>query len=270
MSKSLTRTVCVRLEVGDHAPALTTTQAAFNEAATWIAQVCWAKGITNTNDAHRRVYGETRSRFGLGSQLACCARAKAVEALTAGRASGRATCPTFATRGSVRYDARTYRLMALDQVSLNTLTGRVVVRMLPGHHQHTLLVDPAWKIGGAFAGPWGKSDLVWRDGVYSLHLTQTGRAPATDDRGGVLGVFAGPWGKSDLGQVNLSTDSDGEQVSGGKVKGMRHSFAKRRQALQQRGSKSARRRLKHLKRRESRFGFAPRPGKQRDTNHGIS
>jgi putative transposase len=246
MSKTLTRTVCVKLDVGDHASALAATQAAFNQAATWIASVCWAEHISNSNTAHHRVYGETRLMFGLGAQLACCARAKAMEAIKAGKAKGSAICPAFGPRGSIRYDARTYRLMALDRVSLNTLSGRVVCRMMPGQRQHTMLVDPAWKVGGA--------DLVWRDGVYYLHVTQTSAAPATDDAGGVLGV--------DLGQVALATDSEGESFSGGKVKGMRHYYAKRRATLQAVGTKSAKRRLRHIKRRESRF--------QRDVNHRIS
>src|SRR5450755_3985731 len=135
MSETLTRTVCVKLNVGDHAPALAATQAAFNQAATWIALVCWVEHITNSNTAHHRVYGETRTDFGLGAQLACCARAKAMEAIKAGKAKGAETCPAFGPRGSVRYDARTYRLMALDRVSLNTLTGRVVCRLLPGQRQ---------------------------------------------------------------------------------------------------------------------------------------
>jgi hypothetical protein len=103
--------------------------AAFNTAATWIARVCWDEGITNSNTAHHRVYGETRRRFGLGAQLAVCARAKAMEALKAVRKKGGDTCPTFGPRGSVRYDARTYQLLPLDEVTLNTLHGRVVCRM---------------------------------------------------------------------------------------------------------------------------------------------
>ncbi len=101
-----------------------------------------------------RVYGETRVRFGLGAQLAISARARAVEAIKAIKAKGKETCPTFGPRGSIRYDARTYRLMSLDRVSLNTLAGRVVCRLVLGPRQHAMLVDPAWKIGGA--------DLVWK------------------------------------------------------------------------------------------------------------
>jgi hypothetical protein len=70
MNKTLIRTICIKLDVDGHETALAATQRAFNAAASWIAQVCWTEGITNTNTAHHRVYGETRERFGLGAQLA--------------------------------------------------------------------------------------------------------------------------------------------------------------------------------------------------------
>ena len=246
MSKKLVRTVCIKLDAGTHDAALTSTMRCFNEAASWVAQVCWSEKISNTNSAHHRVYGETRTRFGLGSQLAVCARAKAVEAIKAGKQRMKETCPTFGPRGAARYDARTFRLMSLDRVSLSTMGGRVVCRMVPGARQHAMLVDPAWTIGGA--------DLVWRDGTYFLHITQNREAAATTEGGGVLGV--------DLGMVNLATDSDGQTFSGGKVKGVRAHYHSRRQTLQKVGTKSAKRRLRQVKRRESRF--------QKDVNHVIS
>jgi hypothetical protein len=130
MNKTVTRTVCCKLDVGGHDTTLAATQHVFNSAATWIAQVCWHEGITNPTTAHHHVYGETRAQFGLGAQLAVCARAKAVEAIKAVKTKKRETCPTFGPRGSVRYDARTYRLMSLDRVSLNTLEGRVICHLL--------------------------------------------------------------------------------------------------------------------------------------------
>src|SRR6266852_326556 len=80
MNETLTRTICIKLDVNGHDAVLQETQKHFNEAASWIASVCWDERITNTNTAHHRVYGETRSRFGLGAQLAVSARAKAAKA----------------------------------------------------------------------------------------------------------------------------------------------------------------------------------------------
>jgi hypothetical protein len=183
MNKMLTRTICIKLDVDGHEAALAATQRAFNEAATWIARICWDEGINNTNTAHHRVYGETRLNYGLGAQLAVCARAKAVEAIKAVKAKRHDTCPRFGPRGSIRYDARTYRLMSLDRVSLNTMDGRIVCRLLLGSRQHEMLVDPAWAIGGA--------DVVWRLGICYLHVTQSREAPeipdTTEPAGGTLG-----------------------------------------------------------------------------------
>src|SRR5215472_7936823 len=106
MKETIIRTVCVKLDVNGHETVLRDTMKVFNEAASWIAQVCWDEDITNTNTAHHRVYGETRERFDLAAQLAICARAKAVEAIKAVKVKHRETCPRFGPRGSVRYDAR--------------------------------------------------------------------------------------------------------------------------------------------------------------------
>ena len=247
MSKTLIRTICCKLDVEGHDAALAVTQRAFNAAAMWIARVCWDEGITNTNTAHHRVYGETRLAYSLGAQLAVCARAKAVEAIKAVKAKHRATCPRFGPRGSVRYDARTYRLMSRDRVSLNTLGGRVACRLILGARQHDMLVDPAWEIGGA--------DLVWRRGIYYLHVAQSREAPPqAEPDGSVLGV--------DLGIVNLATDSEGEQFTGAMIHTVRTRYHLRRQRLQKVGTKNAKRRLRQMRRREPRF--------RSDSNHVIS
>ena len=249
MSEILTRTICIKLDIDGHEARLAATQKAFNEAAAWIADVCWREGITNTNTAHHRVYGETRERFGLGAQLAVCARAKAVEAIKAVKAKHRETCPQFGPRGSVCYDARSYHVMSLDRVSLNTLDGRIVCRMILGARQHAMLIDPAWKIGGA--------DLVWRRGMYYLHITQSREASEENPAAEVLGMLG-----VDLGIVNLAADSDGQSFSGAQVKRVRTRYHTRRQRLQKVGSKSAKRRLKRNGGRERRF--------QKDVNHCIS
>ncbi len=246
MNETLIRTVSIKLHVGTHEGTLQETQKAFNAAASWIAALCWEEGITNTNTAHHRVYGETRARFGLGSQLAVCARAKAVEAIKATRARNSETCPVFGPRGSVRYDARTYRLMSLDRVSLNTMQGRVICRLILGKRQHAMLIDAQWNIGGA--------DLVWKRGIYYLNVTQNRDAPALTQTSETLGV--------DLGIVNLATDSGGETFSGSQVKAERNRYSQRRQVLQSIGTRSAKRRLKKMSWCESRF--------QKDVNHKMS
>src|SRR5260221_9760249 len=123
---------------------------------------------------------------------------KAMEAIKAVKAKQRATCPQFGRRGSIRYDARTYRLLSLDRVSLNTLQGRITCRMILGKRQHEMLIDPTWMIGGA--------DLVWKRGTYYLNVTQSKDAPELTETSGTLAV--------DLGIMQLATDSIVETFSG--------------------------------------------------------
>jgi IS605 OrfB family transposase len=62
--------------------------------------------------------------------------------------------------------------------------------------------------------------------------------------------------------VNIATDSTGEQFSGKQVSQVRQRYLKRRAILQSVGTRSAKRRLQTISKRESRF--------QKDRNHGIS
>jgi putative transposase len=253
-----TRTVCCKVALDSAADAaLRQTQIAFNRAATYCAAVAWEQGVTNKNKLHHLVYAESRITYGLGSQLACCARDKAAEAVRAVRAAperrDRATdqiipktCPTFRDDGSVRYDANSYKLKSLDRVSLNTLTGRLIGQLVLGDFQRTHLYDMSWKIGGA--------ELIRRGPVWYLCITQTKADRAPDEPTGWLGV--------DLGIVNLATDSHGTTYTGEQIELVRARYAGRRRALQPLKTKSAKRHLKRLSGKQRRF--------QKDTNHRIS
>jgi IS605 OrfB family transposase len=253
-----TRTVCCKLVVDTAADAaLRQTQAGFNAAASYCATVAWQQGVTNKNKLHYLVYGESRGTYGLGAQLACCARDKAAEAVRAVRAAPERqdpstgqtipkTCPSFAADSSIRYDARTYRLLSLDRVSLNTISGRIVSQFVLGDFQRRQLYDTTWKIGGA--------ELVRRRNVWYLYITQSKAAPAPDEPTGYLGV--------DLGIVNLAADSDGETYSGQQVQAVRKRRYDHRHRLQLANTRRARWRLKRNARREHRF--------QKDVNHRIS
>ncbi|KPV53021.1 hypothetical protein SE17_12045 [Kouleothrix aurantiaca] len=233
------------------------TQAAFNAAASYCAAVAWEQGITNKNKLHFLVYGESRVTYGLGAQLACCARDKAAEAVRAVRAAPERrdkdtdqiipkTCPTFNADSSIRYDARTYRLLSLDRVSLNTLSGRVVGQLVLGDFQRRYLYDTTWKIGGA--------ELIRRADAWYLCITQSKAAPTPDEPTGYLGV--------DLGITNLAADSDGETYSGAEVQRVRERRYQHRRRLQLKNTRRARWRLRQNARHEHRF--------QKDVNHRIS
>ncbi|MCA1635532.1 MAG: transposase [Acidobacteria bacterium] len=75
-----------------------------------------------------------------------------------------------------------------------------------------------------------------------------------DDTQDVIGV--------DFGIVQLATDSDGEVFTGAKIDETRRRYAHRRRNLQRKGTRSAKRKLRQLSGKQSRF--------QRNTNHVIS
>ena len=156
------------------------------------------------------------------------------------------TCPSFRVDGSIRYDARTYRLLPRAQVSLNTLSGRVVGQLVLGEYQRRHLYDLSWKSGGA--------ELMQRAKVWYLCITHTKGAPTPDEPTGWLGV--------DLGIANVATDSDGETHTGAAIERTRQRYARRRSALQKVGTKSAKRHLKRLAGCQRRF--------HKDTNHRVS
>ncbi|NOK71567.1 MAG: hypothetical protein GFH25_541324n10 [Chloroflexi bacterium AL-N10] len=247
MTSFSTRTICCKVQVDSATDAaLRATQQAFNAAATACASVAWDQRVTNKNTLHKLVYGPTRTNYGLGAQLACCARDKAAEAVRRARQDPDATCPVFRDDGSIRYDVRTYRLKSLDRVSLNTIQGRVVGQLVLGDLQRRTLADTSWQIGGA--------ELIRRAQVWYLHITQTKPDPEPAAPMGVIGV--------DLGVVNLATDSDGETYSGQQVQQIRERRFRHRQRLQKANTRRARWRLRQLAGTEKRF--------QRDVNHRIS
>jgi IS605 OrfB family transposase len=100
----------------------------------------------------------------------------------------------------------------------------------------------------------GQADLIYRKGVFYLAVTLDVPTPTPDEVTDTLGV--------DLGIVNLATDSEGETFSGEAVEKNRQRHQALRQRLQKHGTKSAKRHLKKLSGKESRF--------KKNTNHVIS
>lgn len=238
------------LPTEDQATALRDTMARFNEACTWLAQHAFAQQCSNKLTLQRLYYHELRSRFGLSSQMAvrCLARVAGTYR------RDKTLCPTFRPDAAMPYDQRIMRFDGLDQVSLLTLTGRVLIGFLigPYHQQRFDAHEPR------------QCHLVVRDDrqwflLVVVQVPDGTPIPPTD----FLGV--------DLGVVNLATTSDGATHSGDGVEACRTRYAKYRQRLQRaahvaqmdgKRPKNIRRALKRTARREARF--------RRDVNHCIS
>lgn len=215
----------------------------FNAAATFAAKVAHDAGVRSQPSIHKRCYAEIRERFGLSAQMAVRAIGKVVEALAALKARGETTCPGFRPHGAITYDERILSFKGLDRVSLWTLNGRMVLPLTYGEYQ-----------AERFDRIKGQVDLVYRGGKFYLYATVDMPESAPIEIKDFLGV--------DLGVINLATDSDGATHLGEAVDHVRKRNAAHRKALQKRGTKSAKRRLVKVRRREANF--------RRNENHRIS
>src|SRR5918911_3747878 len=234
------QTLLVKLapDASQHA-ALLHTMEAFNDACNWIAGVAYEQGCANKIELQKLVYYEVRERFELAAQMTIRAISKVVEAYK----RDTTTRPTFRRHGAMTYDERVLSFKGLDHVSILTLDGRILVPL---------------RIRDYFEARRdrikGQSDLLYRNGTFYLAVTLDAPEPTPDDADDFLGI--------DLGIVNLATDSDGAPYSGEEVELRRRVYAHRRRNLQRKGTLSARRKLKRLRGRQTRY--------QRDTNHIIS
>jgi putative transposase len=231
------------LPTDEQKPVLLDTIERFNQAASFAARVGFEAGVSSQPSIHRRCYAEIRQRFGLSAQMAVRAIGKAVEALKALKAKGRRECPEFRPRGAVTYDERILGFKGLDKVSLWTLAGRMILPLIYGEYQ-----------GQRLDRLKGQVDLVYRGGKFFLYATVDVPEEAPIEPKDFIGV--------DLGIVNLATDSDGNVYSGEAVEKVRRRRHESRRSYQKTGTKSAKRRLKRLSRREANY--------RRNENHRIA
>lgn len=233
-------TVQIRLcPTAQEAAALRAYMRAFNAGASHAARVGFEAGVFAQPSIHRRCYRELRERFGLSSQTAVRAIGKAVETFR----RDKTRCPAFRPDGAVTYDERTFSFKGIDRVSLLTQDGRIVIPWVCGAYQR-----------GQLHAMKGQADLVLRDGQFYLHATADMPDGTLIETTEFLGV--------DLGIVNLATDSDGATHIGTVVERVRQKHARQRRHLQRRHTRGAKKKLKRLARKESRF--------RRHENHCIS
>lgn len=223
----------------EQADVLRTTMERFNEAATFAARIGFEAGVFSQPSIHKRAYAAIRERFGLSAQMAIRAIGKAVECFK----RDKTTCPVFKPRGAVTYDERILGFKGLDKVSLWTLTGRMVLPLAYGEYQSE-----------RFDRIKGQCDLVYRGGTFFLYATADLPEPPPGGVTDFLGV--------DLGIVNLAADSDGNTYTGEAVERQRKRRHESRRSYQKTGTKSAKRRLKRMARRESNY--------RRNENHRIA
>ncbi|MFD4904152.1 RNA-guided endonuclease InsQ/TnpB family protein [Kitasatospora purpeofusca] len=240
------------------ADAMAATLRACNRGARTASEIAFRTGKVRRNELQDEVYYRLKEEFDLGAQAAvrtvkkvCDAYATVAGLEKSGHLAGLALDKAKSRPIGFRDDAAQPfddRMLTwnLDRrtVSIWTVAGRL--KGIP------FVCSPeAMKL---LAMRKGESDLVLRDGEFYLVATIDLPEPPVAEPAGWIGV--------DLGIVNIATTSDGTILSSRRLeryrKRMRHNVAK----LQAKHTKSAKRRLKALRRREGRFAT--------DTNHVIA
>lgn len=221
------------------AACLLDTMKAVNVAATFAAEQGFVAKVYSQASIHRLCYFTLRERFGLGAQHAVRAISKAVDAF----ARDKSICPVFKPDGAIPLDDRLYRLIGLQLASINTTAGRLKCPFVVGDY-----------FAGMLTRKMGQADLVHRDGAFFLYVTvEIDPEPPLEPK---------DWLGVDLGIVNIAVDSTGEVHSGEAIDRNRRRRVTARKQHQRKGTKNAKRKLKRLSGKQSRF--------QRWKNHNIS
>jgi putative transposase len=227
------------LPTADQKAQLLETMERFNAAASFAAKAGFEHKVYGQVSIHGLCYREVREQFGLTSQMAVRAIAKAVECFQ----RDKSVCPVFKPRGAICYDQRVLSFKGLTTVSLWAMKGRLLIPFVCGAYQEARR--------GRIKG---QADLVYRRGKFYLLCTIELPEGAPIEPTDVIGV--------DLGIVNIATDSTGEAFSGESIQRNRRRRATARKQHQRKGSRRAKRKLKQMAGRQRRF--------QSKTNHEIS
>lgn len=245
---------------------------AYRDALNYASQVNFDSGKSaNGTKIQKLVYRDLRAEFNLPSQMACNvprqvgAAYKGLltklkqneEAIRAGktkkRFKGLDEAPKFVSRTCNLNYLRDFTFKPNQQVSVITLQGRITVNYF-GYNKHLELIKSGCKIGGAKIY-YSKSSKTYYL-LVSLELELSELEPTNLSR--VVGV--------DVGRRFLAVTTDVQNktqfFSGKETIHKANQYQRVRKTLQQKGTRSATRRLKLVSGRERRFTA--------DINHQLS
>src|SRR5216684_2760976 len=252
--------------------ALRQTQLAYRDALNAVSRYAFEHGkISNQRTLQREMYDEIRLRYHLPAQMACnvprqvgatyktlWTKAKHNAAhrqagITSKRYKGLDQPPRYVSPTLTYNYQRDYSLKPEQQVSILTLSGRVIVSYT-GYEKHVPLIQQAAHLGAA---------KLWYDKPHKqfyllVSLEVEGADPTAATYTQVVGV--------DVGQrylaVTTTTTDETAFYSGKAVRAKADHYARLRKRLQRKGTRSATRRLVVISGRERRLKL--------HTNHTIA
>jgi putative transposase len=211
-----------------------------NAACNAISEIALKNETFKQFSLHKLAYAQVREQFHLSAQVVVRAIAKVADAYKLDAK----TFPKFKPLGAFPFDDRILTWRTEKQfVTIWTVSGRQKISYACGQRQKQLIESRQ-----------GESDLVHHKGNFFLLAVCEVLEPTTKEVEDALGV--------DFGIVEIAVDSDGQSYSGAKIEAHRKRHAVGRKDLQQVGTRSARRKLKRMSGKQSRY--------QTHQNHIIS
>ena len=215
-----------------------TLQAA-NATCNYISKYAFDNKEFNYFALQRILYSYLRQEFNLPSQIAI----KCLQKVAKSYVKDKSKLNKFFELGSIDYDDRILTWKD-ESISITTINGRLKAVPFACYRRATELLQFRAK----------EHKLVFRNKQFYIHAScNTQEAPLAISKG-FLGV--------DLGIVNLATSSDGNSYSGKLIDKNRIKYSKLRSILQSCKTRSAKRKLKTVSRKQSNF--------VKNTNHCIS
>ena len=252
--------------------ALRATQLAYRDALNYVSRYSFARGKKSNQEwLQRETYADIRAQYHLPAQMACnvprqvgatyktlwtkvkqnAAARKA--GLTKKRYKGLDTPPQYVSPTLTYNFHRDYSLKPDNQVSILTLSGRMIVAYT-GYNEHVAMLHNDARIGAA---------KLWYDKpkkqfylLVSLEIEVADPTPQMHTS--VVGVDVG------MRQLAVTATTTGDQSfhSGKRLLPKANHYARLRKRLQHKGTRSATRRLVIISGRERRL--------KQDANHVVS
>lgn len=211
----------------------------FNAACNWLSRFAFDNKTFGRRPLQKATYYDLRSRFDLSAQFTLQVIAKVADSY----ADDKSICHQFKRNGAIGFDRNCLSWKKLDAVSISSLEGRLHIPIAFGKYAN--LAERVMRKSAKL--------ICVRKKFYlqvAIEIPEANQLDVSD----YLGV--------DMGITNLATTSNNKRYSGEQVDAVRERYETIRSALQSAGTKSAKRHLKKLSKRERRF--------KRDTNHIIS
>jgi len=206
-----------------------------------VAEQGWNEGERNGVTLHKATYYPLRERHpALPAQLVIAARVRATEAvksaLTRKRQGRQVSCPR-SNLPPIRYDQRSYTPnLRAGTVSLATVAGRQVLPVMQYPYAQAVLQQA---IG------FDSADLIYRRGRFLLHVVVTLPDANALPNGKVVGI--------DFGMTRPAVTSDNRFFGERRWKNIERRYFRLKRKLQARGTTSAKRHLRRLAQKVTRF-----------------